>query len=93
MFRVRLAAIDSARLLGDERLIGPLGSAPFHDGRERRGAREAVRALRAKSGFAKELAELRRDVDKLKGESKELREKLEAGQGKTRSRPRGRRSS
>ena len=92
-FRVRLAAIESARLLGDERLIGPLGSAPFLDGRERRSAREAVRALRAKSGFAKELAELRRDVDKLKGESKELREKLEAGAGKPGARRRGRRSS
>ncbi len=82
MYRVRLAAIDAARALGDERLIGPLTSLPFHDGRERRSAREAVRALRAKQGQAKELADLRRDVDRLKAETKELAEKLAAGEAR-----------
>ncbi len=78
MFRVRLAAIEAARLLADERLIGPLTRTPFLDGRERRHAREAVRAIRTGSGVAKQLAELRRDVERLQGETKELREKLEA---------------
>ena len=59
-----------------ERLVGPLSSAPFIDGRERRAAREVVRALRARSGQAKELAELRRDVERLKTETRELSEKL-----------------
>jgi len=78
LYRVRLAAIEAARALGDERLIGPLSSLPFLDGRERRSAREAVRALRAKQGHAKELADLRRDVDRLKADTKELGEKLAA---------------
>ncbi|MBL8955870.1 MAG: HEAT repeat domain-containing protein [Myxococcaceae bacterium] len=78
LYRVRLAAIDAARELGDDRLVGPLSSTPFFDGRERRNAREAVRALRAKQGSAKELAELRRDVDALKTETKALAEKLAA---------------
>jgi aminopeptidase N len=86
MFRVRLAAIEAAKTLGDERMIGPLSSAPFLDGRERRNAREAVRALRTRAGQAKELAELRRDVEKLKLETRELGEKLAARAGGPRGR-------
>jgi aminopeptidase N len=82
-FRVRMAAIEAARKLGDARVVGPLSSLPFGDGRERRGAREAVRALRAQAGQAKELAELRRDVDQLKGETKTLREQLDARTAKS----------
>ena len=84
MFRVRLAAIEAARVLGDERLVGPLSGLPFLDGREKRNAREAVRALRAHGGQAKELADLRRDVDKLKDETKALREKLDGPSAKPR---------
>lgn len=76
-FRVRLAAIDACSTLGDERLLGPLGSTPFLDGREQRLAREAVRALRAKAP-PKELAALRGDLDKLKAEVKALKERLDA---------------
>jgi aminopeptidase N len=75
-FRVRLAAIDAAHTLGDERLIGPLSSTPFTDGREQRLAREAIRSLRAKSP-AKELSSLRAELDKLTLQVRELQEKLE----------------
>ncbi|MFT3709904.1 MAG: M1 family aminopeptidase [Archangium sp.] len=75
-FRVRLAAIDAASALGDDRLIGPLNSTPFLDGREQRLAREAVRSLRAKPS-GKELQSLRGELDKLKGEVRSLTEKLE----------------
>jgi aminopeptidase N len=74
-FRVRLGAIDAAGALGDERLIGPLTSTPFLDGREQRLAREAARALRARAG-GKELASLRSDLDKLQGEVRALKEQL-----------------
>lgn len=80
-FRVRLAAIDASAELGDERLVGPLSSTPFLDGREQRLAREAVRALRAKAP-AKELAALRGDLDKLKAELRALQEKVDARGGK-----------
>jgi aminopeptidase N len=75
-FRVRLAAIDAASALGDERMTGPLGSTPFLDGREQRLAREAVRALRAKAP-AKELTALRGDLEKLKAELRALQEKVD----------------
>jgi aminopeptidase N len=73
-FRVRLAAIAAAQTLGDERLVGPLTSTPFLDGREQRLAREAVRTLRAKHP-PKELAALRAELEKLKGELRALQEK------------------
>ncbi|MEW5742885.1 MAG: M1 family aminopeptidase [Myxococcota bacterium] len=76
-FRVRLAALDAAAMLGDERMVGPLSSTPFLDGREQRMAREAVRTLRAK-GPAKELTALRGDFEKLKAELRALQEKVDA---------------
>jgi aminopeptidase N len=82
-FRVRLAALAAAQTLGDERLIGALSSTPFLDGREQRLAREAVRALRAKSP-AKELATLRADLDKLKTELRALQEQKGARDAKRR---------
>jgi aminopeptidase N len=75
-FRVRLAAIDAAQTLGDERLVGALSSVPFNDGREARAAREAVRALRSKAP-AKELASVRTELDALKAEVRALKEKVE----------------
>ncbi|MBL8909109.1 MAG: HEAT repeat domain-containing protein, partial [Archangium sp.] len=75
-FRVRLAAIDAASTLGDDRLIGPLGSTPFLDGREQRLAREATRSLRARQS-GKEVQSLRGELEKLKGEVRALAEKLE----------------
>ncbi len=76
-FRVRLAAIDAAGTLGDDRLIAALSATPFTDGREQRLAREAIRSLRAASP-AKELASLRGELDRLKGDVRALQEKLEA---------------
>lgn len=76
-FRVRLAAIDAATVLGDERLVPALTSTPFLDGREQRLAREAVRSLRAKSP-QKELQDLRGELDRLKAEVRTLQERLEA---------------
>lgn len=84
-FRVRLGALDAASTLGDERLIGPLQTTPFLDGREQRMAREAVRALRAKAP-AKEIASLRGELDKLKGEVRALKEKVDAPP-KTKAKP------
>jgi hypothetical protein len=77
-FRVRLAAIDAASTLNDERLIGPLSTTPFLDGREQRLAREAVRALRAKSATTKEVQSLRGELEKLKSEVRALSERLPA---------------
>jgi aminopeptidase N len=85
-FRVRLGAIDAASALGDERLIGPLTSTPFLDGRENRLAREASRALRAKAS-GKELASLRSELDKLQGEVRALKEQQQAPKA-----PKGRRT-
>ncbi len=76
-FRVRLASIDAASTLGDERMIPALTTTPFLDGREQRLAREAVRALRAKSP-GKELAALRGDLEKVRGELRALQEKVDA---------------
>ncbi|MBS1151137.1 MAG: pepN3 [Myxococcaceae bacterium] len=77
-FRVQMAAFDAATALGDKRLIGPLQSTPFLDGRARRAAREAVRALRSTEGPAKEVASLRTELEKLKGETRTLKERVEA---------------
>lgn len=74
-FRVRLAAIDAAATLGDDRLLGPLGSTPFLDGREQRMAREAMRSLRSKTP-GREVQALRGDLEKLKGELRALQDKV-----------------
>ena len=76
-FRVRLSAIDAASTLGDERMIGALSTTPFLDGREQRLAREAIRTLRSK-GPGKELAALRGDLDKVKGDLRALQESVDA---------------
>lgn len=77
-FRVQMAALESAQELGDRRLIGPLESTPFLDGRARRAAREAVRALREGTPKEKELASLREELDRLKEETRGLKEQVEA---------------
>ncbi len=80
-FRVRLGAMEAATTLGDERMIGPLSSTPFLDGREQRLAREAARTLRVKSP-AKELASVRAELDALKTEVRALKEKVATGKKK-----------
>ena len=80
-FRVRLTAIDAAQTLGDPRMVGPLSSTVFLDGRESRAAREAVRSLRSKSP-SKELQAVRGELDTLKAEVRALKEKIEKPKGK-----------
>lgn len=80
-FRVRVAVLEAAQVLGDARLIGPLSSTPFGDGREIRAAREAVRALRGKAPV-KELQAVRSDLDALKAELRALKEKVEKPKAK-----------
>ncbi len=76
-FRTQMTAFDAATELGDARLIGAVQSTPFIDGRLRRSARETVRALRGTAGPAKEVATLRTELDKLKGETRALKERLD----------------
>ena len=77
LFRIQYAAIDAARELGDRRIIPALESTPFLDGRAQRASREAIRALREEEPKAKQLAGLHEEVDRLKEETKSLKERLE----------------
>ena len=79
--RVVLAAIHAAAVLGDRRMIAPLESTPFRDGRATRSAREAIHALRQGEPQAKELAALREEVDRLKEETRRMKERLEGLEG------------
>ena len=76
-FRYQQTAFDAATTLGDARLVGPLSSTPFIDGRLRRAAKEVLRALREGGGVHKELSALRGEVDKLRGETRSLKERLD----------------
>jgi aminopeptidase N len=78
LFRTQMAAFDAAAALGDARAIAALQSTPFIDGRARRAAKETVRVLRAGSAQGKEVAALRSELDKVKGETKALKERLDA---------------
>ncbi|MBI3184378.1 MAG: HEAT repeat domain-containing protein [Myxococcales bacterium] len=75
--RVQLAAVDAAEALGDRRMVEALESTPFSDGRTRRAAREAARALCEGEPQRKELSALREELDKLKEETRALKERLE----------------
>ncbi len=77
-FRTQMAAFDAAAVLGDKRLIAPLQSTAFVDGRARRAAKETVRTLRGTVGPAKEVASLRTELEKLKGETRTLKERLDS---------------
>ncbi|HZN93063.1 MAG TPA: HEAT repeat domain-containing protein, partial [Myxococcales bacterium] len=77
-FRVQLATFDAARTLGDRRMIHPIESTPYRDGRSQRAARETAKALREGEPQAKEVASLREELDKLKEETRKLRERLES---------------
>jgi aminopeptidase N len=77
-FRVQLATFDAAQSLGDRRMIHPIESTPYRDGRSQRSAREAARSLREGAPQQKEVAALRDEVDKLKEETRKLRERLES---------------
>jgi len=77
-FRVQMSALDAARTLGDRRLLGALEGTQLSDGRARRAAREVVRTLREGETQTRELAALREEVDRLKEESRQIKERLEA---------------
>jgi aminopeptidase N len=77
LFRVQMAAFDGVRSLGDRRLIQALESTPFVDGRAVRAAKDTAAALREGEPQAKEVASLRDDLDKLKDETRRLKERLE----------------
>ncbi len=76
--RVRLATIDALAACGDPRAIPLLERAARRDvdGRARRHAREASRALRDQGDGTKS-ARLRDDVDRLRDEGRQLRDRLE----------------
>jgi aminopeptidase N len=76
-FRVQMAAIDAAATLNDERMMGPLLSTPYLDGRAKRAAREVTRALREGQPWRKELSSLREDFEKLKGQFNAVKEQVE----------------
>ncbi|MBV8644819.1 MAG: HEAT repeat domain-containing protein, partial [Candidatus Eremiobacteraeota bacterium] len=79
-YLVRVSAYVAAEKLDDVRLLGILDrrAVTENDGRLRRDAAEA--AIRIREGGKKpaELARLREEVDKLRAESRTLREKLDA---------------
>lgn len=77
-FRVQHATFDAARIMSDRRMIGPIESTPYRDGRAQRSAREAARALREGEPQAKEVSALREELDQLKEETRKLRERLDS---------------
>jgi aminopeptidase N len=76
-FRLQQTAFDAAATLGDARLIPALAGTPFVDGRLRRAAKETLRTLREGPGAQKELAALRTELDKLKAETRALKERMD----------------
>jgi aminopeptidase N len=79
-WRVRLASIRAAQTLGDARAIPRLQSIveTALEGREVRLSREAIKAIREGSERDEEVKKLREDLDKLQGENRELKERLES---------------
>jgi aminopeptidase N len=78
-FRARIAAVEALRVLGDADAVGPLRRAERRDldGRVRRRAREVARALGEGAAQDEAVRTLRDTVEKLEGESKELRDRLQ----------------
>ncbi len=76
---VRFGAIEALEAAGDPRALGPLGHAADVDvdGRARRLAREAMRALREGQDRATGDGHLRRDLDAAREEARKLRDRLE----------------
>jgi aminopeptidase N len=89
-FRIQMAAVSAARELGDVRLVGALEATPFRDGRLIRAAREAARALRQDEARGQAIASMRDEVERLKEETRGLKERLERLEPKIRPRKRGR---
>jgi aminopeptidase N len=79
-YLVRVAAYGAAERLGDARLLPVLDrlAVSESDGRLRRDATEAAMRIREDQRKPAELARLREDLDKLRDESRTLRERLDA---------------
>jgi aminopeptidase N len=75
----RFGAIEALEAAGDPRALGPLSRAAETDvdGRARRMAREAMRAIRHGQDRATREGRLRKDVDTLREESRKLKDRLE----------------
>jgi aminopeptidase N len=87
-FRMRMAVISAVQELGDPRLVPALERMLFQDGRTQRAAREAARSLRQDEVHGQAVSSLRDEVDRLKEETRGLRERLEALEPKLKGRKR-----
>jgi len=78
-FRVRIEAANALGVLLDTRALDPLNRLVDRelDGRVKRRAREAIRKIQAGRESSDEFKRLREDVDKLREENRQLRERLE----------------
>jgi len=78
-FRVRIEAANGLGLLLEQKGLDPLNRLVDRelDGRVKRRAREAIRKIQAGRESSDEFRRLREDVDKLREENRQLRERLE----------------
>ncbi|MHB8873967.1 MAG: M1 family aminopeptidase [Myxococcaceae bacterium] len=76
--RVQMGTFEAVRELGDARMIAALEATAYLDPRVKRGAREAARALREGEPQRKEVSVLRDEIDRLKAETREIRERIDA---------------
>ncbi len=79
-WRARISAIGAAQNLGDPGLLSLLQRKvdAGEDGREVRRSREAMMAIRENASQNEEVRKLRDDLDKVLGENRELRDRLES---------------
>jgi len=79
-WRTRLSAIGALQTLGEDRALPALrrNAETALDGREIRRSREALINIRESKGREDEVKKLREDVEKLTGENRELRDRLES---------------
>lgn len=77
-FRVRYATVDALGHIGDRRAIGALLRCERRDldGRVRRRAKEAVRAIDAAASQPEALGQLREAVERLEKENRELKDRV-----------------
>ena len=78
-FRVRIASVEALRVLGDVAASGALARAEQQDldGRVRRRAREVLRILSEGAAADESLRGLKDGLEKLEGENRAMRERLE----------------
>jgi aminopeptidase N len=88
-FRVQFAALEAVASLGDPASTGPLREVVERelDGRLRRRAKEILRDLGEGRGSTAELAALRDEVDRLRGDHASLRERVDRMDAATRPAP------